>query len=169
MGYRVMVTGHRDVRGDRAIAVRESLRQVLTGLRARREALVVALSGMAIGADIEFAEVALDLGIPLVAALPLEGQDSVWPEHARRRYRDVLGRAACVVEVWKDPLYLRATVNARLHARNLWLLDYSDLVIAVWDGRETGGTWAAVKEALKRGRKIMVVNPHSGAVSISQR
>lgn len=164
MGYRVMVTGHRDVRGDRAIAVRESLRQVLTGLRARRETLV-ALSGMAIGADIEFAEVALDLGIPLVAAIPLEGQDSVWPEHARRRYHNVLVRAVCIVEVWKDPLYLRATVNARLHARNLWLIDHSDLIIAVWDGRETGGTWAAVKEALRRHRKVLVVNPTTGTVS----
>ena len=69
------------------------------------------------------------------------------------------------MEVWKDPLYLRATVNARLHARNLWLIDHSDLIIAVWDGRETGGTWAAVKEALRRHRKVLVVNPTTGTVS----
>lgn len=164
-GYRVMVTGHRDVFGARADASRPALRRLLEGMMVRRGALV-ALTGMALGADVEFGEVALDLGLSLVAAVPSPDQDDRWSHRARERYRTMLARASLTVRVWEEPGYACDDLMGRFHARNRWLVEHSDAAIAVWDGRERGGTWHAVREVLKRGRKLAVVDPRSGSISI---
>ncbi len=57
------------------------------------------VSGMALGWDQALAEAALDLGLPLVAALPFEGQAARWPEVSQQRYRRILARADRVVVV----------------------------------------------------------------------
>jgi hypothetical protein len=160
-----MVTGHRDIRGESALLVRKALINVLASLRDRHPEGIVGVSGMAVGADAEFTHACIHLGIPFVAAIPVEGQDSVWPWHARERYADQIGRAALVVNVWEDVAYLASSYGAKMHARNRWMLDHvatgDGVVLAVWDGRRTGGTWAAVDGALKRGRKVLVLDPVS--------
>jgi len=169
-GFRVMVTGHRDVRGQRADVVRGTLERILTKMKERNPEGVVAISGMAIGTDIEFAEVALELGCPLVAAIPTENQQEPWPREARDRYQQALDRANMTVGVWLDPLYATTHIGARFHARNRWMIDHSTegAAIAVWDGRQAGGTWAAVKEILRRGRKVLVIDPRTGDLRIEK-
>ena len=165
-----MITGHRDVRGDTAHHVRHLLREVLRSLLARYPEGLVAVSGMAVGADMEFVDAALSLDIPIVAAIPVADQDSVWPWSARLRYADQLRKASLVVNVWEDPQYAEQSYVAAMHARNRWMLDHvahgDGVIVAVWDGRRRGGTWAAVDGALKRGRKVLVVDPKAYTVRI---
>lgn len=164
-GCRVMVTGHRDIRGEPALLVRKALLNVLASIRERHPEGIVGVSGMAVGADAEFTHACIHLDIPFVAAIPVAGQESVWPWHARERYADQLKWAALVVNVWEDPNYEASSYGAKMHARNRWMLDRvatgDGVVLAVWDGRKTGGTWAAVDGALKRGRKVLVLDPAS--------
>lgn len=163
-GFRVMVTGHRSVRGERAAMVRGVLRDILDRVRLRHPEGVVAVCGMAVGADAEFAEAAIEIGVPLVAAVPVETQADPWPPEAQHRYARLLNRACHVVEVWKDPAYAAVNIGAQMMARNRWMLDHSDMIVAVWNGQKSGGTYNAVREAHRRGRKVMVVDPSTGAV-----
>lgn len=48
-----------------------------------------------------------------------------------------------------------------LHKRNEYMVDYTNLVIAVWDGREKGGTWACLRYARSKHRDILIVNPYT--------
>jgi uncharacterized phage-like protein YoqJ len=168
-----MVTGHRSIRDAQARLVREALVKVLAALRARHPEGLVAVSGMAVGADAEFCEACIYLGIPFVAALPVEDQDSVWPRHARERYADQLRRAALVVRVWEEGAAYEATsYGSKMHARNRWMLDQvcegDGVVLAVWDGRKAGGTWAAVDGALRRGRKVLVLDPRTCGLRVER-
>jgi uncharacterized phage-like protein YoqJ len=45
-----------------------------------------------------------------------------------------------------------------MQKRNEYMVDNSDIVIAVWDGSK-GGTYNCVKYAEKLGKKIIVINP----------
>lgn len=160
-----MVTGHRDIRGDSVGPVRKALSTVLTSLRDRHPDGLVGVSGMAVGADAEFVEACIYVGIPFVAAVPVKDQDSMWPYHAQERYANQLSRASLVVNVWEDPRYQETSYGAKMHARNRWMLDHvacgDGIVLAVWDGRRTGGTWSAVSTALMRGRKVLVLDPRT--------
>lgn len=169
-GRRVMVTGHRNIYGARAEGVRKVLTEVLRSLQERTLRGVLAVSGMAVGADAEFVDAAICLGIPFVAAVPTATQDARWPQHARERYAEHLRRAAMVVHVWEDPAYAQSSYGAQMHARNAWMLDHvakdDGVVVAVWDGRNTGGTASAVAGAHARGRKVLVVDPNTLEVRV---
>ena len=167
-GYRVMVTGHRDVRGERAVVVRQALERVLTKLKERHPDGLVAVCGMAVGADTEFGEVSVQLGCPLVAAIPTDTQSDPWPIPARVRYQVLLNQAVFQVNVWEEPGYETIAIGSRFHARNRWMIDHTmgGAAIAVWDGRQAGGTWAAVREILRHGRKVLVIDPRSGQMRV---
>lgn len=44
------------------------------------------------------------------------------------------------------------------HRRNRYMVDKSDVVIAVYDGRESGGTYYTMKYAQKCGKNLVVIN-----------
>lgn len=41
-----------------------------------------------------------------------------------------------------------------MQKRNRYMVDKSDLVIAVWNGKESGGTWNTIQYAKSKGKKI---------------
>lgn len=167
-GYRIAVTGHRDIRGDRADLVRGVLLQVLAGLQKRHPEGLVAISGMAVGADIEFADAVLQLGIPLVAALPCPGQDSVWPGWVQDRYRKVLVRASQTIEVWKLDGYKAEGIGPQMFARDRWMVDQAEVCIAVWDGRTSGGTFLTLRAARKKRLRVLILNPNTGGLTVDR-
>jgi len=169
-GQRVMITGHRDIRGEQGHALRHALIRVLQSLKER--GTIVGVSGMAVGADCEFVEACIYTGVPYVAAVPVPDHGSAWPPHARALHAEQIRRASLVVHVWEDPAYLADSYAAKMHARNRWLLDHvaaeDGIVIAAWDGRRSGGTWATVDGALKRGRKVLVIDPKTCQLRIEK-
>lgn len=92
-----------------------------------------AISGMAEGWDTACAEVCLRLGIPLIAAVPLEGQERYWSGRAQERYRAILARAERVEIV--SP---RSSKAAYLK-RDEWIVDHSDAILGLC-GKEEGGS-----------------------------
>ena len=55
-----------------------------------------------------------------------------------------------------------ANAAVKLLTRNTAMLDSAGgkaLLIAVWDGRERGGTWDTVKKARARGMEVVVLSP----------
>lgn len=92
------------------------------------------ITGMALGWDTAWAVAALNLNIPLVAAIPFAGQELRWPDVCQQQYREILSSAADVVAV--SQVYNPQAMQAR----NEWMVDHADVVAAMFDG-SPGGTY----------------------------
>lgn len=112
------------------------------------------ISGMALGFDQLGAEVALELGLNLVAAIPFENQDSEWPEKSKRHFHDLLSKAKLVVNVSGEEEYKRQYMQDR----NEWMMNNADEVFALYDG-SSGGTDNAVRYANRIEQPIHILTP----------
>jgi len=106
------------------------------------------ITGMGLGVDQWGAEIALNMSIPYVAAVPFDGQDSKWPPRSKAKYAWLISRAyqkyvICPGEyaAWK------------MQRRNEWMVNSCNLVVAVWNGTP-GGTYNCVTYAAAQGKPI---------------
>lgn len=135
-------TGHRpDKLGGYSVEVEDRLTAFARD-QLQRVAPSKVISGMALGWDQALAQAALDLGIPLIAAVPFEGFGQKWPKSSQYRCTALLCRAAEVATVSPYP------GTAALHRRNEWMVDRCDLLLALWDG-SWGGTFNCIQYARK--------------------
>jgi len=123
------------------------------------------LSGMAEGTDLWAAREVLTLreahpALKLHCILPHRGQEEKWGDAAREEYRSVLGVADSIVCVSRE--YHK---NCMLE-RNRFLVDHASLLLAVYNGEPRGGTAATVRAARKAGRRIVLIDPLCGGVSV---
>jgi uncharacterized phage-like protein YoqJ len=107
------------------------------------------ISGMAIGWDQALAQAAIDLQIPLVAAIPFKGQEDLWPEKSRIRYKEIMTKASTVKTVCSG-----AYAGWKMQTRNEWMVDQCDMVLALWDGT-SGGTGNCVRYAKKTNKPLI--------------
>ena len=134
-------TGHRTYDGSRNHELEIAIRELYS------EGYRNFLCGMAIGFDIEAAEVALSLrkelhGLRVVAVVPFEGMQNRFPTEWRQRYNTIIAAADDVVTL--APKY-----SSEVYAvRNNYLVDHSTAVIAYFTG-EKGGTAYTINRALK--------------------
>lgn len=110
--------------------------------------------GMAAGADLASAKVAWRNGILYVCVKP-------WKGHAPRvcdrdEYRKVLSHAHKVVDVSDSVSYPGPWCY---QARNEYMIDRAEQVLAVWNGYKGGGTWNAIDYALDTGKPVFAINP----------
>lgn len=118
------------------------------------------INGGAIGSDQDFLHECLgarDIAgydLSVVTALPFEGYEKTWPLPAQHRARAMYLRSDFLYHVC-EPGY----TAWKLFARNQWMLDRSEVVIALWEGREEGGTWNVVKAAREAKKTLVVINP----------
>ena len=137
---KVMVTGHRPERlNGHELEVTEWLDSQIRELQP-----TIAISGMAAGADQIYAELALKQRIPLAAALPYKKRwDSYHPV-----VQDMLMKA-------KEVVYACEKYDKHGYfIRDCLMVDAADIVLAVWDGNEWGGTWNTIKYARDKGKEI---------------
>lgn len=140
----VAATGHRP--ND----IKESHQEVETKVRNKLRAAKATrlICGMAEGFDLIAARAAMDLGIPITAARPWNTHKvgELWKED----YAKVLEYADVVhVVVERDTYHV-----SYLHKRNEWMVDNADAVMAYWNGKEAGGTFACRKYAKKVGKPV---------------
>ncbi len=95
------------------------------------------ISGMGLGVDTFAAEIVIDLKrvyphITLEAAIPCEEQAVMWKEKERMRYFTL------VEQCDKETLVSRRATLDCIYKRNQYMVDASDVVIAVWDGVSSG-------------------------------
>jgi len=109
------------------------------------------ISGMALGWDQALAQAAVSLGIPLVAAVPFDGQEAAWPEASQHVYRELLARATEVIVVCPGGYSARS-----MQRRNEWMVAHSDLLLALWDGT-SGGTGNCIRHARRVDRCVLNV------------
>lgn len=109
------------------------------------------VSGMALGWDMALAETAVREGIPLVAAIPFEGQECRWSADQQARFWRLREAAAEVVVVCEGGFS-----PAKMQRRNEYMVDSADLVLALWSGKP-GGTGNCVRYAESVGARIVNV------------
>jgi hypothetical protein len=150
MGTRVGVTGHRSIPAAVLPSVRTGIRRQL-----RRDEELEALSSLAAGADQLFADLALDLGIPVTAVIPgMDYEAHLGDADTRAAYRRLLGSCTRV------NLPVEATPEEAYFAAGRWIVDHADRLVAVWDGqpaRGLGGTGDIVAYARRTGVPVTVL------------
>jgi len=119
------------------------------------------ISGGALGIDTYFADSVLIQRafvpwIDLVIAKPFPSQSSKWPAKSQKKFNEICDAADLVVNVSQDPYS-----PAKMQTRNKWMVDHSGLVLAVWNGKEHGGTWNCIQYARSQGKRIYHLNPNT--------
>lgn len=157
---KIMITGHRpnklygyNIDHPKYYELKNKLKKILI-----ENNCTEAISGMALGADTIFALTALELklekhNIKLHCAIPCQNHDSQWNITDRNRYAKILELADKVTLVTDEPYkpYL-------MQKRNKFMVDNSDLVIAIWDG-SSGGTANCINYAKSKNKTIIQIKP----------
>lgn len=140
------VTGHRDIPADKIQYEQMQLRQEL--LQAIQSGYTHFISGFAAGVDLIFAGIVADLKreypITLEAAIPYQGR----MKSPDKTFQCLLKECDIVkvhTEQYSKSCYM---------VRNRYMVDCSALVIAVHNGRKSGGTAATIRYAHRMKRDI---------------
>ncbi len=116
------------------------------------------ISGMALGVDLDFAEIVLHFrdderkGITLECALPCPNQTLKWKQEQIVRYNSIIERSDTTTIVNTRYFYTCMLL------RNEYMVNNSDEVIAVWNEKKEGGTWYTIKYAQKCNKTVKVIN-----------
>ena len=114
------------------------------------------ISGMAYGADLDFADMVLDYRsmdkeILLEAALP-------YPVDLAKLFLDKDNEKSSILRdcdyiKFVSPNYYRGC----MHKRNRYMVDKSDILLAIWNEKYDGGTWDTIKYAQKQGKTVKYI------------
>lgn len=150
----LFVTAHRDLHNTQEYVKRE----LLTAFgRAKERGFEVVICGGALGGDWLAAEGVIEMrpALQLWLALPFAGYNSVWPGRVRNQFEARIMTWANRTIYVSSPPYS----PQKMFLRNEWGVDHAAAVIAVWDGRTSGGTFRAVQYARGLGRPVYRIDP----------
>ena len=139
-GKTCCVTGHRDIPADETAHVKVALRREIG--KAVNDGFTIFLSGFADGVDQYFAEIILELqnknpNLKLIAVLPYrKRKDSLCQKEHTNTLLDACAEVIIIQEEYRPNVYSK---------RNRYMVEHADRVIAVYDGRETGGTAKTIR------------------------
>ena len=115
------------------------------------------ICGGAQGVDTDFAETVIALKriypeITLEIAVPCPNQSAFWSRDAKARYDSVLRNAdkVSLIGAFYTPYCMPA--------RNRYMVDNADKVIAFWSGKRSGGTYSTILYAEKCKKPSLIVN-----------
>lgn len=152
---RIGITGHSNLSVDSVTLVRKAVAEALASHTGEE---LVGVSCLARGADQLFAEAVLEAGGSLEVVLPsADYREAKVKPHNLDRFDDLLVRSSLV----RYMPHRRADREAYEDA-NEALLEWVDLLFAVWDGQPSGGrggTADAVEAARGRGVPVEVIWP----------
>lgn len=152
---RIGITGHQRLKERSAW---EWVQQEIDSLLAERQSPLSGISALAAGADQLFANAILKHGGSLEAVIPFPSYETVFvADRDREEFKRLLGLATSA-----ETLETQGSDEEAYLAAGKRVVDVSDLVVAVWDGKPAaglGGTGDVVKYAAQQGKKIIHLNP----------
>ena len=127
----------------------EGIVRIKAQVKLRYSGATCFVCGMASGFDLWAADEARLLGIDIWAARP-------WAGHKPRRgdeelYDTILSASSRVINVSESETF---PGNWAYTKRNEWMVDNADVVMAYWNGKESGGTYGCRNYAKKVGRPV---------------
>lgn len=148
------VTGHQDIPSEALAFVEKGIADVIS--RSGEQPLGV--SSLAAGADQLFADILLKAGGQLHVVVPCRGYEKTFSEQTNLDcFLDLLQKAD-IIETLDNPA---PSEEAFLEAGHR-VVDLSQLLIAVWDGKVAkgkGGTADIIDYARERGREVVILWP----------
>ena len=157
-------TGHRPQKlpfgfnesDERCVLLKQKIREKVEYLIIKQE-VTHFIVGMALGVDIYSAEIVLALKekyhqISVECAIPCKNQCVKWSKALRDRYFDIVSKCD------KETLLQTHYSNDCMQKRNEYMVDNSDYIIAVWDGKPSG-TGKTVRYAESKGKTIITIEP----------
>lgn len=106
------------------------------------------ISGMALHFDQALAQAAINLGIPVIAAIPCLNQDKKWLRKVQEYYNELLSKCSQIVQVTN-----REYTPSCMQERNIWMIDNSDEILSCYNKQGYGGTFNCLQYANTLGRK----------------
>ena len=158
---RVGITGHRpkglpggyDIRHESNVKIRRWLVRRLQESHADE-----ACSGMALGVDQYFVAACLICDIPFDAFLPCRGQSRTWPPESQKLYKLLCQRARSIRYTVNGPYPGPGCMVQRNQEMVDWLAEQpGSLLLAVWNGIRSGGTWDCMQRAFQADSELHVV------------
>jgi len=108
----------------------------------------LALSGGALGWDTAICRAAYALKVPYHVYVPFAGQESQWPKDNQDKYHKMLEYAEKVIIVSEGDY-----TPQKMQKRNQALVDNCNILLALWNGKQEGGTWNCIQYAKRVGRE----------------
>lgn len=156
-------TGYRLKKLYEAFDGRHGMEELKNKLRAETDELInedytIFQCGMALGADMLFADVVLEFKrryprVRLHAMIPCLEQEKSWNQNQQLKYKSLLEQANEVKFISNTPYF-----DGCMQLRNRYLADTCDLLLAVYDGKR-GGTMQTVEYTKKLNKKIVIIDP----------
>ena len=111
------------------------------------------ISGMAEGVDVDFANIVLLLrdeyyNIKLEAALPYP------PRQHKKITEYIQDFESILINCDKKTIISNNYSQGCMQKRNKYMVDKSDIILAVWNGEKKGGTWSTIEYALSKNKPI---------------
>lgn len=157
-----MVTGHRPQKlpAGSHKGIELELERLAVKLR-DQHGMRVGISGMALGADIWWAQATVFAWQELWAFIPFPQQADNWEPADVALWQEMRGRAT------HEPITAPTYSVAALMQRNTDMVDNSDLVIAVYDpAQPKSGTGGTVRKAAAKMLPIIHLNPVNGSTTL---
>lgn len=122
-------------------------------------------TGMALGVDMWAAESVLELKarepkLRLVAVLPCQTQADRWPGAQRVRHAKILSQCDEVVCISAN------YTSSCMLERNRYMVDNAACLLAVYDGKDSGGTAYTVGYARRNNRNVIVIPSERYSVGV---
>ena len=140
--FKVAITGHRMER------IKWHAKEIECWIKSQLKNLqevygnVVLIDGMADGVDQMAAFTAIKLGVPVYCYFPYKGKMN----RAQTYIADNAAGIRYVCDEYQDECYFE---------RDRRMVNDCDLLLVVWDGIESGGTWYTYNYARQRGKEIL--------------
>lgn len=145
------VTGHRNIKPEMTDFVKKELRKEI--ILAIKDGYSHFISGFAIGVDLIFADIVVELkmeypNITLEAAIPYRNRLKAMDREFQRLIK------LC------DSVFVNSKQfsHSCFIVRNLYMVEKSERVIAVYDGREKGGTEFIIRKARISRREVRIIS-----------
>ncbi|MBE9256581.1 SLOG family protein [Dolichospermum sp. LEGE 00246] len=146
-------TGHRNIDD-----IKDPINQLID--IALKRGVTEFFNGMALGTDQLAAEVLIKRKLNWTAVIPCKDQDRLWSLQQKVKYKELLKSASNKIVLY--PEYAPGVMQAR----DQWMVKYSDLCLAVYDGRLTGGTALSVNLATVKNILIIQFNPRTLEIKV---
>lgn len=122
------------------------------------------LTGLALGADMIWAELAISCDIEYDVYIPFEVQEERWSSTDKKRYGNLRSGAN------SEKVFGQRFSNRLYHVRNDALIKDSDLLVAVWrPSVKEGGTFSTVQKSLKKNHPTLLLDMDDFEVKWMQR
>jgi len=116
--------------------------------------------GMAIGSDQLFARALIDFQLPWTAVIPCRNQELKWNNKQKQTYKELLKLSTNKVTLY--PEYNPGV----FHGRNAYMIKHSDICLAIYDGRKSGGTYQTFQLAIACNLTVFRFNPLNNKITV---